>query len=275
MNIHDKIAVVAGGSAGIGLGTARALLNAGAKHVVLLARGAERLEAAAADLRAAGGTVSTYAVDLGKFDSVQEVADQLCTEIGVPHIVVHSAGAGALGGLLETDVNNIITHIESTCYAGYFLTKALLPRMLQQGSGHLAFVGSPLIHSNLPMPAYLGSRSAVRSMAQALHFELSHSPIGVSYVEPSLVHDTDYFETHANSFSRFPWFVRSTALRPMHQTSDEAGRLVVSAIERNRRYSGHWAAWLLRVTPFTRPLFEAFFKRTFLPPEQGGPQLPT
>ena len=275
MNITGKIAVVAGGSAGIGRGAARALVDAGAKHVVLLARGVERLETASAELRTENTTITSYAVDLGKYEQVQAVADQICAEVGVPHILVHSAGAGTLGGLLETDVGAITTHVESTCYAGYFLTKALLPRMLEQGEGHIVFVGSPLIHVNLPMSAYLGSRSAVRGIAQALHYELSRTRIGVSYVEPTLVYDTDYFEAHQGSLNRFPALARSSAFRVMHQTSDSAGQLIIRAIQRNRRYAGHWASWMLRVTPFLRPLYEWSFKLTSLPPDQGGPNLPT
>lgn len=277
MNIQGKTAVVAGGSSGIGKGIALALAERGAKHIVLLARRQSKLDATAAEIEDKFGTaVSTHSVNLGISDAVQTVARKIRQSIGTPDIIVNSAGAGSLRSLVGDTDGNMQTHMESTCYAGFFLTRAFLDDMLRRDSGSIVFVGSPAINVNIGAPAYMASRAAVWGLARSLRYDLSSSNLHVLYAEPSLVYDTDYFTSYAGTQEIMPVAFRSPAFRFMHQTSREAGWMVVRGIERNGRYAGHWISHLMRLTgsPFL-PIYEWFFKKTSLTPEEGGPLFAT
>lgn len=273
MKVQGKIAVVAGGSSGIGLGIAQALAEKGAKHVVLLARNRPKLEAAAAQVNT---QVSTYSVDLGKPDQVEATADKIREEIGLPDILINSAGAGSLCSIAEADDANIITHIESTCYAGFFLTRAFVNEMVERGSGHIVFVSSPAINVNFGAPAYIASRSAVKGLANSIRYDLSKSGVNVTYAEPSLVHDTAYFNTYPDTMKKFPLLFRSPRFRFLHQNSADAGRMIIKAVERNRRTSAHWVSRYLWLTgAIMRPIYDWFFRITSLPADQGGPLFPS
>lgn len=275
MKIENRIVVIAGGSSGIGLGTAHALAERGAGRIVLLARQQSKLDAAAAAVHRQHGTaVSVFSADLGSATAVQEVAAQIIGDIGPPDILVNSTGAGLLLGMSQADDDNIVTHIESTCYAGFFLTRAFLGPMIARNRGHIVFVGSPAVNISFAAAGYIASRSAVRGLAQSLRYELSQCDVNVTYAEPSLVYDSEYFDTYSGSLQKFPLLVRSPRFRFMQQNSAEAGRMIARAIERNRRYTGHWLSYSLRLTPFLKPFYDWFFRVTSLPASQGGPHFP-
>ncbi|MEM7116090.1 MAG: SDR family oxidoreductase, partial [Chloroflexota bacterium] len=272
MKIQGKTAVIAGGSSGIGKGIALALAEKGAKHIVLLARRQSKLDEAAKEIEATGTAVSTHSLNLGDSDAVQATAKKIRQAIGTPDIIVNSAGAGSLRSLVHDNDDNIVQHIESTCYAAFFLTRAFLGEMLQRDSGSIVMVGSPAINVNIGAPAYMSSRAAIWGFARSLRYDLSNSKLHVLYAEPSLVYDTDYFGSYPGTQEIMPVAFRSPAFRFMHQTSKEVGLMVARGIERNGRYAAHWISHAMRLTgsPFLR-FYEWFFRKTSLTPEAGGP----
>ncbi|HJZ02778.1 MAG TPA: SDR family NAD(P)-dependent oxidoreductase, partial [Streptosporangiaceae bacterium] len=90
-SLAGRVAVVTGGSSGIGAEMASALAGAGAR-VVLVARDASRLESAADTVRAAGGEVAWVAADLALRASVDRAADEAAAAFGPPDILVNCAG---------------------------------------------------------------------------------------------------------------------------------------------------------------------------------------
>ena len=95
------------------------------------------------------------------------------------------------------------TYIESTCYAGFFLTCAFLGPMIARNRGHIVFVGSPAVNISFAAAGYIASRSAVRGLAQSLRYELSQCDVNVTYAEPSWCTTSEYFDTyqaHCRSF---------------------------------------------------------------------------
>ena len=272
MTIYAKTAVIAGGSSGIGLGIAQALAQRGASHLILLARTQSKLDRAAATIREMGTAVSTYSVDLGKAEQVTAVAEQIRTTIGIPDILINSAGSGAFQSILQADDTNMVQHIESTCYAGFFLTRAFIHDMVRRNSGNIVFVGSPAVNVNLATPAYIASRAAVKGLAKSVHYDLSNTNIAVTYAEPTLVYDSDYFTSQPGTLMQLPLLFREPQFRFLHQTAQSAGTMVANAIERNRRYTGHWISWVMRITsPLLQPFYEWVFKKTSLPANEGGP----
>ena len=90
-SLGGRIAVVTGGSSGIGAGMAAALARAGAR-VVLVARDVERLAEAAASLRAGGAEAAWVSADLGDRGEVKRAADEAEAAFGSPDILVNCAG---------------------------------------------------------------------------------------------------------------------------------------------------------------------------------------
>ncbi|MCP4421783.1 MAG: hypothetical protein GY805_34655, partial [Chloroflexi bacterium] len=124
----------------------------------------------------------------------------------------------------------------------------------------------------LAAPAYIASRAAVKGLAQSIRYDLSNTNVAVTYTEPTLVYDTDYFTKHPGTVAQFPLLFRDTKFRLMHQTSRDAGDMVAKAIERNRRYAGHWMSCLMRLSGrLLLPFYDWFFKKTSLPANEGGP----
>ncbi|MGD8423339.1 MAG: SDR family NAD(P)-dependent oxidoreductase, partial [Methyloceanibacter sp.] len=93
MSRGRKSVLVTGSSSGIGAAIAKRFGREG-DHVVLLARNEERLERTAQDVRKAGGTATTYQIDLQDISATLSVAARITEEVGTPDLLVNNAGAG-------------------------------------------------------------------------------------------------------------------------------------------------------------------------------------
>jgi len=104
-SLDGRVAVVTGGSSGIGQEMARALALAGAR-VVLVARDQVRLTVAADTMRAAGGEVGWVAADLALRDEVARAADEAAAQFGPPDILVNCAGVNLRPPLASLSVDD-------------------------------------------------------------------------------------------------------------------------------------------------------------------------
>lgn len=95
LGLKDKVAVVTGGTQGIGRATALRLAAEGAK-VVVTARGRERLDAVVAEIRAAGGTVHAVAADVALADDCARIVDETLRAFGGVDVLVNNAGTARI-----------------------------------------------------------------------------------------------------------------------------------------------------------------------------------
>jgi gluconate 5-dehydrogenase len=140
-SLGGRVAVVTGGSSGIGAAMAAALARAGAR-VVLVARDAERLDAAAASLRACGGEVAWVGADLAERPSVERAADEAERAFGPPDILVNCAGINLrppLGSLSAADWDLTLA-VNLT--APFLLGQRFGPPMAARGWGRIINVTS-------------------------------------------------------------------------------------------------------------------------------------
>ncbi len=178
--------VITGASSGIG----RALALGAARErfrVLLVARRADRLEEAAAEIRANGGTCATLAADVTARDAPQRIVGAAMQAFGRIDVVVNNAGTGALGYLLEIDDAAIDAQWQLHVAAPLRIARAALPQ-LRETRGQLVFVGSGL--ARVPIPnygAYAAAKAAIRAVATQLRRELKRDGIAVTYVDPGLV----------------------------------------------------------------------------------------
>lgn len=137
--MKDKVAVLAGGSKGMGAATAKLLAEEGAK-VFLAARGQEALDATAAECRDIGVEAGTISVDLSSPGPAEDVAKAAVEQFGRIDILVNCAGA-ARGGVFETLSDEIWADALNLKFFGAMrMVRAVLPTMRKQKYGRIVNV---------------------------------------------------------------------------------------------------------------------------------------
>ena len=189
---NKSIALVTGGSSGIGLATARRLARSGS-HVWILARNPARLEAALGllegDRSSPEQRFRTVSADVSDPDQVFAAIDRVRAEGGTPDLVVNSAGETLPGYVEKLDLDIFWQLMQINYFGSVYMTKAVLPDMLKRGSGHIVYISSMggLI-SVFGYTAYCPTKYALHGFADALRQEMKPRGIRVSIVCPP---DTD------------------------------------------------------------------------------------
>ena len=174
-----RTAVVTGASSGIGAATAR-LLAADGWHLVLGARRLDRVEALAAEI---GG--EAFSLDVTDQDSVNALAEAVSS----CDLLVNNAG-GALGleSVAEADEDNWVQMYEANALGTMRMTRALLPRLLDSGDGHVVAVTSIAAFETYRGGAgYTAAKHAQRAVLKTLRLELLGQPVRVTEVAPGMV----------------------------------------------------------------------------------------
>lgn len=179
-----KVAVITGGTSGIGLETGRQLLSQGAK-VALIGRSAEKGLRALQELAVYGDQVSFIQSDISKVLQCQEVIDRTIAQFGSLNIVVNSAGIymeKTIDEVTEDEFDNMMnTNIKGT----YFICKSALPYLRQSGGGAIINVSSDAgINGNCLCTTYCASKGAVTTFTKALALESIHYGVRVNCVCP-------------------------------------------------------------------------------------------
>ena len=186
--LDGKVAIVTGASAGIGRSTARALAEVGAS-VVVTARREDRLAQLAKEIKRSGGTALPLRCDVCVGDDVREVAAQACEEFGSIDILVNNAGVMSVAPLPEARIDDWTRMVDVNINGVLHFVAAVLPTMLEQGSGHIVNVGS--LAGRRPFPGggvYAATKFAVRALSWAMHLELGAAHgVRITDVQPGFV----------------------------------------------------------------------------------------
>jgi 3-dehydrosphinganine reductase len=188
----DKLAFITGGSSGIGLALARLLAARGA-HVWLAAREQAKLESALREVELARysptqrcGIVSA---DLSVLDEATSAISKVVHTVGVPDLIINSAGAAHPGYVQELSFDIFRWMMETNYFATVYVTKALLPGMIERRSGHIINISSIVgFLSVFGYTAYGASKFAITGFSETLRAEMKHLGIRVSVAFPP---DTD------------------------------------------------------------------------------------
>jgi short-subunit dehydrogenase len=170
----SQVIVVTGASGGIGRASAVEFAKRGAT-VVLIARGRKGLDAAADEVRQAGGTPLVIRVDVAEPKDLEAAVDQIERDAGPIDIWVNVAFTSVFSPFdqISPDEYRRVTEVS---YLGYvYATMAVLPRMKARGSGTIVQVGSALAYRGIPLQtAYCGAKHAIQGFNEALRCELLH-----------------------------------------------------------------------------------------------------
>jgi 3-hydroxy acid dehydrogenase / malonic semialdehyde reductase len=187
--IRDKLILVTGASSGIGEACARRFAAEGAR-LVLWARRADRLAALADELSLRHGTdVRAAGVDVRDRAAVFAAAGELIPAAGAPDVLLNNAGlASGLARIHEGDPDDWDRMLDTNVRGLLHVTRALLPAMVERGSGHVVNIGSTAGHQVYPMGnVYNATKFAVRALNEGMAVDLLGTPIRVSSVDPGFV----------------------------------------------------------------------------------------
>jgi dehydrogenase/reductase SDR family protein 7B len=193
-----KTVWITGASSGIGEALAQSFALRGAK-LVLSARRADRLEDVAQRCVVLPGAVKDVRIlplDMADYGSLEAKAQQVLAERGAVDVMVHNAGVGQRGSVLETSFDVERRMLETNYLGPIALTKALLPSMVARKSGTFVVMSSVLgLMSVKNRAGYAASKHALHGYFNGLRAELSEQGIHVLLVCPG--HVRTEFSLHA------------------------------------------------------------------------------
>lgn len=187
-----KLALITGGSSGIGYALANQLVEAGAS-VILLARSQEKLDEAktslSSQLSQPDQLIHAIPADVTDVESLSMAIEDMAKTIGIPDFIFNCAGV-ALPGYVEQLKLEVFKWTMDIDYHGTVnVIKLLLPHLLQRGSGHIInFSSMAGVIGTFGYSAYSGAKFAVRGFSDVIRSELKPKNIRVSIVYPP---DTD------------------------------------------------------------------------------------
>src|SRR5579875_367823 len=169
-----KVAVVTGGTAGVGRATVREFARHG-YDVAVLARGRAGLDGAVGDVQAAGGRAIGIATDVADNDAVDAAADQVERELGEIDVWVNVAFVGSLAFFWDTTPEEYMTMTQITYMGQVNGTRAALARMRPRDRGVIVNVCSAMSYRSIPLQsAYCGAKHAVKGFTESIITELMH-----------------------------------------------------------------------------------------------------
>lgn len=187
LGLKGKRAVVCASSKGLGLGCAQALAEAGV-DLIMNARGAEALEAAAADIRARFGVaVDTVAADV----TTEEGRAQLLDVAGEVDILVTNAGGPPPGLWTDWDRDDFIAALDANMLTPIALIKALVPGMMERGWGRVVNITSVAVKSPIPALGLSNSaRTGLTGYVAGTARQVADKGVTINNLLPG-IHDTD------------------------------------------------------------------------------------
>ncbi|HIK42671.1 SDR family oxidoreductase [Thermoleptolyngbya sp. M55_K2018_002] len=194
-SIQNQIVLITGASSGIGAACAHFFAEAGAR-LILAARRLERLEERAAALRAKFGTETLLLqLDVGDRPRVESTLSALPKDWAAVDILVNNAGLSrGLDKLHEGQVQDWEEMIDTNVKGLLYVTRAILPGMVQRDRGHVINIGS--IAGHQPYPGgnvYCATKAAVKSLTECLKLDLLGTAVRITSVDPGMV-ETEFSE---------------------------------------------------------------------------------
>lgn len=186
-SLQGKTAIITGAGRGIGRATAFALAKEGVS-LGLLARTSEHVEQVAKDLKAEGAHVVTATADVADNEQVVHAIDTMINQLGQVDILINNAGISKFGGFLELEVEEWEKIIQVNLLGMYYVTRAVLPNMIEQQSGDIINISSTAGQKGGPVTsAYSASKFGVLGLTESLAMEARKDNIRVSALTPSTV----------------------------------------------------------------------------------------
>ncbi|MFZ1982508.1 MAG: 3-oxoacyl-ACP reductase family protein [Smithella sp.] len=194
--VVDEVAIVTGGSKGLGRAMALGLAECGAK-VVVASRTVSLIEETANEIIKKGGQAIAVPVDVKNPQSIEQMVDQVMEQYGRVDILINNAGIAPMKKTMETDIEDWNDVLNTNLKSAFLTSKIIAKGMIKQRKGKIINIGSVLgnMASNVAMP-YCVSKAGIAQMARALALEWAPFGINVNCIAPG------FFETEMTAEQR-------------------------------------------------------------------------
>lgn len=193
MELKGRVAVVTGGSTGIGRAIAARLAGEGCR-VALCARSEETLREAGAAIRAAGGEALEVVADVGREEEVERLRDEVAVRLGPASILVNNAGIGVFGSILDLGPADYDRVFDTNVKGVFLCTRAFAPDMVEAGDGVIVNVASLAGKNSFAGGSiYAASKHAVLGMSKCAMLDLRSKGVRVLAICPGSV-ATPFFD---------------------------------------------------------------------------------
>ncbi len=224
----SRVVAITGASAGIGRATALRLARDGAA-IAICARRADRLEAVATEIAAAGGTALAMVADVTRAEEMDAFVARTVERFGRLDVMMCNAGFGIAGAIDDVTPDQMRKLMDINYHGTYHSTRAALPLFRRQRSGHIIMVSSIVGKRGVPyMGAYSATKFAQVGLAECLRSELAGTDIHVSVVYPVST-ETEFFDV----MSRETGTAVTRAMGP-RQSVETVADAIARAIDRPR-----------------------------------------
>ena len=188
MDLNGKVAIVTGGTKGIGRGIAEALAQADV-NVCVSARSRNEIDETVGDLRALGkGSATGIVCDVRIHAQIKALFETTVLELGGLDILVNNAGIGIFAPVEEMSPEDFRAVLETNLCGVFYCCHEAIPLMKQRGGGYIINISSLAGANPHPrMAAYNASKFGLNGFSEALMQEVRHDGIKVSYIMPGSV----------------------------------------------------------------------------------------
>lgn len=201
---QNKVALVTGGSAGLGLAIARAFHDRGA-NVVVAGRDADRLAGATADVSTSERACVGVAADVTRDSDVERLIADTIARFDRLDVLVNCAGRSARGAAAATTPAEFTALLEANFLSAVRCTQAALPHLAASGGGHLVYIGSLASKvASRHLGAYPASKFPLAAYAQQLRLERGKTGPHVLLVCPGPIRRADAGERYNDQAQDLP-----------------------------------------------------------------------
>ena len=189
MELDGRIAIVTGGSRGIGRGICLALAKAGADIAFCYSNDEEGAKKTADQVEALRGRCLAFRADVSDYEKVKEMVAKTAETFGGVDILVNNAGIGSSRQpLIETDVEYVRKLIDIHVFGSYYFTKTVLPHMHQRKRGDIYFISSTAaLTFRAGASDYTMAKVSLEAMAKCLAKEELPNNIRVNAIGPGTI----------------------------------------------------------------------------------------
>ena len=237
-SLRDKVVLITGGSRGLGLVLARQICAAGGK-VALIARDAEELGRAKADLARRGGARNALGVqcDLLDTEQIRSAVRQIIDRFGKIDILINSAGIIEVGPLEHMTREDFERAMRLHFWAPFELISQIVPEMRTWGGGRIVNISS--IGGKVAVPhlaPYSASKFALTGFSDAIRAELARDNIQVTTVAPGMMRTGSHVNAKfkGRHDAEFGWFAASAGAPLISISADRAARKILAACRRGQ-----------------------------------------
>jgi NAD(P)-dependent dehydrogenase (short-subunit alcohol dehydrogenase family) len=188
MKLNSKVAIVTGGSQGIGEAIAVRYAAEGAHVAIVYHRHDANADDVVRRIIAKGGTAKAFKADCAKVSEIQRMVGEVIGQFGAVHILVNNAGVFRTVPIAETTEEIWDEQLDLNLRGAFFCVKSLLPQFLKNGCGKVINITSIAGVGAFPnCPAYCASKGGLENLTKALAAELGRHNINVNSLAPGNV----------------------------------------------------------------------------------------